>query len=246
MRRSTDRTEEPVLAVHGLSKSYGDVKAVNGLTFSVSPGEIFGILGPNGAGKSTSLECILGTRKKDAGEVHILGMDPHKDRRKIFAKTGVHFQDYAWQNGIRVNEICKATACLYDPEPDWRPLLVKFDLAKRDKALVSALSGGERQKLSILLACIHSPRLIFLDELTAGLDPLARRDVWKFIKGISEEGTAIVLTSHYMDEVETLCERGLMLKNGNLAAEGSISELIEAGKGKNLDEAYVNIMEAAV
>ncbi|MBN2511158.1 MAG: ABC transporter ATP-binding protein [Spirochaetales bacterium] len=239
-------THEPVLTVDGLVKHYGPLHAVDGLTFSVEPGEIFGILGPNGAGKSTSLECILGTKSMDKGRIRIMGLDPVQHRRAVFARTGVQFQDSAWQNGIRVGEICAATACLYDPEPDWRPLLEKFDLAKRERAQVSTLSGGERQKLSILLACMHAPEIVFLDELTAGLDPLARRDVWKFIRGLSEEGTAVVLTSHYMDEVETLCKRGLMLKNGAIAAEGSIGELIETGKGKNLDEAYVNIMEASV
>ena len=238
-------SQDTVLRVEALSKSYGTLRAVKDLTFSVNRGEIFGILGPNGAGKSTSLECILGTRKKDRGNVAILGMDPVKDRRRIFARAGVQFQDSAWQTGIKVREICESTACLYSPVPEWRRLLKKFDLEKRENAEAATLSGGERQKLSILLACIHSPELVFLDELTAGLDPLARRDMWRFIKTIQEEGTAVVLTSHYMDEVETLCQRGLMIKKGSKVAEGSIQDLIEAGKGRNLDESYVRIMEAS-
>lgn len=238
-------SDDLVLRVDGLSKHYGKLQAVKNMSFSVRRGEIFGIMGPNGAGKSTSLECILGTKKKDGGLVTILGMDSAIERPKVFARVGVQFQDSAWQVGIKVWEICEATACLYSPVPNWRRLLKKFDLEKREKAEVSTLSGGERQKLAILLACIHSPELVFLDELTAGLDPLARRQMWFFIKSIQEEGTTVVLTSHYMDEVEALCQRGLMIKDGLVVAEGSIQELIEAGRGKNLDESYVKIMEAS-
>lgn len=233
-----------VLQVEGLSKSYGPVCAVDNLSFTVRAGEIFGIVGPNGAGKTTTIECILGTRRKDSGTVRMLDLDPVRDRRKVYSRVGVQFQNSAWQTGIRVHEICRVTACLYAPEPDWESLLVKFDLMKRFNQPVEKLSGGERQKLSILLACMHKPRLIFLDELTTGLDPLARREVWKHIGRLREEGTAVVMSSHYMDEVEQLCSRGIMLKNGRCVVTGSIPELVAHGGGKNLDESYINVMGA--
>lgn len=233
-----------IIQVEGLTKYYGSFRAVNELGFTVKKGEIFGIVGPNGAGKSSSLECILGTRKKDSGSVRILDMDPVQDRIRLFAQVGVQFQDSAWQTGIRVDEICKSTACLYTPVPDWKTGLEQFALAKHEKAQVASLSGGERQKLSLLLAFMHRPAVLFLDELTTGLDPIARREVWKFIKLLRDEGTSIVLSSHYMDEVESLCDRALMLKDGTCIATGSIAELVELGRGKNLDEAYINLMGA--
>jgi ABC-2 type transport system ATP-binding protein len=235
---------EEVVVVKNLSKSYGNVQAVANVSFSVHRGEIFGLLGPNGAGKTTTIECILGTRRPDKGEIQILGLNPLSDRRRLYARVGVQFQDSAWQTGIRVDEICMATACLYEPQPDWYPLLKKFDLTKLLRQPVSVLSGGERQKLSILLACLHSPELIFLDELTTGLDPLARREVWRFIQLLRDEGISIILSSHYMDEVETLCSRALVLKDGRTLACDSITALVAAGSGRNLDESYIQLLEA--
>ncbi len=234
-----------VLEVQGLSKQYGKLEAVKEISFTVKKGEIFGIMGPNGAGKSTSLECILGTRKKNAGTVSILGMDAEKERRRLFQHVGVQFQNSAYQTGIRVNEICELTACLYEDTPDWKPLLKRFDLEKRQKAAVSSLSGGERQKLSILLASMHNPDIVFFDELTTGLDPLARRETWRFIRQLANSGTTVVLSSHFMDEVETLCNRGIILNEGSIIAEGSISELIYFGSGKNLDDSYINMLGGA-
>ena len=248
-----------ILALRGLNKHYGTLHAVQDLSFTVQRGEIFGILGPNGSGKTTTLECILGTRSRDSGSVSVLGMDPVAQRREVFRRVGVQFQDSAWQPAITVQEMCEATACLYRPVPDWEPLLVQFDLAKRRKKAAESLSGGERQKLSILLACIHSPEVVFLDELTTGLDPLARRETWRFIKKLQDQGTAVVLTSHFMDEVEHLCQRGIILKDGKKIAEGTIAELIAAGQqtmptgtqGTNgirssLEEAYIHLIGGAL
>ncbi|TVR64195.1 MAG: ABC transporter ATP-binding protein [Spirochaetaceae bacterium] len=232
----------PVLEVRGLSKSYGELRAVHELSFSVAAGEVFGIMGPNGSGKTTTIECVLGTRAKDEGEVAVLGRDPVSDRRQVFRRVGVQFQDSAWQPGIRVDEICRATACLYDPEPEWRPLLESFDLAKRARTAVESLSGGERQKLSILLACLHGPELVFLDELTTGLDPVARRETWRFIRRLQDEGTTVVLTSHFMDEVEQLCARAMILRDGRKIVEGTVAEVKEFGRGVNLEESYINLV----
>lgn len=235
-----------ILEVDRISKSYGTKEAVKSLSFYVKTGEIFGIMGPNGAGKSTTLECILGTKKKDSGNVRILGLDPLSDRKEVFSRVGVQFQDSSFQNGIRVDEICECTASLYPNCNDWLELIKEFSMEALLKSQVSSLSGGERQKLSILLASIHKPELLFLDELTTGLDPVARRETWKFIKKINSMGTTIVLTSHFMDEVEFLCNRGFILKNGEIAVEGSIDELITRGEGKNLDESYLNILEGVL
>lgn len=230
------------MQVDGLSKAYGGVRAVDGLSFAVATGEIFGILGPNGSGKTTTLECSLGIRSRGSGQVTLLGGDPVAQRRELFRMIGVQFQDSSWQPEIRVGEICEATACLYDPEPDWRSLLASFDLAKRERTAVEDLSGGEKQKLSILLACMHEPRLIFLDELTTGLDPVARRETWGFIERLRAGGTTVVLTSHFMDEVERLCDRALVLKDGRKVAEGSIAEILAAGGGPSLEESYINLV----
>jgi len=236
--------EKPtVLMVENVSKNYGKVTAVKDLSFTVRQGEIFGILGPNGSGKTSTIESILGTRTLSSGKVRILGMDPLKDRRKVFRSVGVQFQDSAWQTGIRVGELCESTACLYEPVPEWRELLDRFDLSKRIKAPVESLSGGERQKLAILLACIHNPQVIFLDELTTGLDPLARRETWRFIKQLQDLGSTVILTSHFMDEVEELCGRGIILHNGSAVAVGTIPEIVNLGRASRLEEAYINIIE---
>jgi ABC-2 type transport system ATP-binding protein len=233
---------EHALTVEGLTKSYGRLTAVRDLAFSVRRGEIFGILGPNGSGKTTTLECVLGTRKRDGGDVTVQGMDAKDDRQELFQRVGVQFQDSAWQPGIRTGEICEATAALYDPIPDWREMVRRTDLEKRFNAPVDSLSGGERQKLSILLACIHRPELIFFDELTTGLDPIARRGTWEMIRAMQRTGTTVVLTSHFMDEVEYLCDRCIVLKDGVKRAEGSIDEIKAAGNAANLEESYMALV----
>jgi ABC-2 type transport system ATP-binding protein len=230
------------LRVEGLSKWYGEVRAVKDLSFTVEAGEVFGILGPNGSGKTTTLECVLGTRSREYGEVTVLGLDPLRDRRQLFARVGVQFQDSAWQPAIRVAEICEATACLYDPAPAWKPMLRRFDLEKRERTSVESLSGGEKQKLSILLACMHGPELVFLDELTTGLDPVARRGTWRFIKELQEQGTTVVLTSHFMDEVAHLCDRGMVLKDGEKVVEGTVEEITARGGTASLEESYIRLV----
>jgi ABC-2 type transport system ATP-binding protein len=234
--------QDYALKVNNLTKSYGWLTAVRDLSFDVTAGEIFGILGPNGSGKTTTLECVLGTRTRDTGDVSILGMDPNRDRRQLFQRVGVQFQDSAWQPGIRTAEICETTACLYDPVPDWRDSLKRIDLQKRESAAVESLSGGERQKLSILLACIHRPALVFLDELTTGLDPIARRETWGMIKEMQRDGTTVVLTSHFMDEVAYLCNRCLILRDGVKTAEGTVDDVQAMGRGANLEESYIALV----
>lgn len=228
-----------VIIVKGLKKKYKDVIAVDDLSFEVNKGEIFGLLGHNGAGKSTTIEGILGTRSMDEGHVEILGNDPRKHRKLLFEKVGVQFQQTNYPDKIRVEEMCILTASLYRDPSDWKELLTTFGLDQKSKKQVSELSGGERQKLSVLLALIPNPELVFLDELTTGLDSKARRDVWKHLVKLKEEGLTILLTSHYMDEVEILCDRVCILKKGKLAVLDTVKGLIEKSPYNNLEESYL-------
>jgi ABC-2 type transport system ATP-binding protein len=229
------------LEVDDLKKSYGDFTAVNHISFRIRRGEIFGILGPNGAGKTTTLQCILGTRKKERGEISILGKDPLKDRKRLFAEVGIQFQESAWQPNIRVSELCKSMSSLYNPSPLWKQLLEDWEL--KPNAKVESLSGGEKQKLSILLATFHNPRILFLDEITTGLDPLARRMVWERIEAINRKGCTIAMTSHFMDEVERLCQNVLVLQKGRIIAAGTVEDIKKMGSSDDLESAYINLIE---
>lgn len=230
---------EKVLQVQNLSKSYGSVAAVSGLSLRVARGEVFGLLGPNGAGKSTSIECMLGVKKASAGTVEILGINPSEGRKTLFERVGVQFQETGYQDKIRVEEVCRMTAALYRQPADWQRLLAVFDIQGLEKQEVSQLSGGERQRLSVLLALIPNPELVFLDELTTGLDTRARREVWQYLKELKKGGLTIVLTSHFMDEVEVLCDRALILKKGEPQICGTIEEITEGSPCSCFEEAYL-------
>lgn len=230
---------EKPLIVKGLVKCYGDVRAVDGLDIEVRAGEIFGLLGPNGAGKTTSIECILGVIKPDAGSVELLGLNPAVRRKQLFEKVGVQFQQSNYHDKIQVAEICDVTQSLYKRPRDWRELLRYFGLSGMEKRTVTELSGGERQKLSVLLALIPGPEIVFLDELTTGLDAKARRDVWKYLERLKADGLTVVLTSHYMDEVEVLCDRVCILKKGKTTVTGTVGEIIAGSPYANLEEAYL-------
>jgi ABC-2 type transport system ATP-binding protein len=230
---------EEAIRASGLRKSYGGIAAVEGLDLSVGRGEVFGLLGHNGAGKTTTVECMLGTRRRDGGAVSLLGMDPERDRRSLFQRVGAQFQESGYQDKIRVGELCEFSAALYARPRDYRELLGRLGLGAKARAAVSALSGGERQRLSILLALLPGPELVFLDELTTGLDPKARREMWALVKGLKAEGVTIFLTSHYMEEVEYLCDRIAILKKGRLVAQGTPAELIARNRVANLEEAFL-------
>lgn len=235
---------ERVLEISGLRKSYGDLAAVDGLDLRLERGEIFGLLGHNGAGKTTTVECALGVTRRDGGTVRILGMDPARDRKRLFARVGVQFQDMRFQDKLRVGEACECASVLYPRERvlDWRRLLGEFGLGSKERTEVNELSGGERQKLSVVLALIPDPELLFLDELTTGMDPAARRAMWTYLKTLAGRGVSIFLTSHYMDEVEYLCDRIVLLRAGRVAASGTPRELIEKHGDKNLEDVFLRYM----
>ncbi len=216
------------IEVSQLVKSYGDVKAVDDLSFQVNEGEIFGMLGPNGAGKTTTIECIIGLRDFDSGSVEVAGFSPRKARKELYRRIGVQLQETSWQDKIKVEEICRLFASLYDKPASWEELLKKFGLYEKRNSYVGNLSGGQRQKLSILLALLPDPEIVFLDELTTGLDPKARRAMWEHIRGLKEEGRTVFITTHYMEEAEALCDRVCIIKGGKIIALDSVPEVINA------------------
>lgn len=230
---------ETTIKVEGLYKSYYGRVAVNNVNISVKRGEVFGLLGANGAGKSTTIECILGTKIADNGKVSILDMNPATDRKKLFQRVGVQFQETNYQDKITVAELCEETQSLYKRYTDYKDLLEKFKLNNKAKSLVSELSGGQKQRLFIVLALIPNPEVVFLDELTTGLDAKARREVWKYLIELKHSGVTIFLTSHFMDEVEALCDKIGILKNGKVIFYGTVKEVIEASPFNKLEDAYL-------
>lgn len=230
---------QEIIKVERLSKSYGKLRAVDNVSFSVESGTVFGLLGANGAGKSTAIECILGTKKADSGQISVLGMNPLADRKKLFERVGVQFQETSCQDQITVGELCKVTASLYRKAADPSELLQKFGILDKKKSLVKDLSGGQRQRLFIVLALIPGPEAVFLDELTTGLDARARRDVWKTLSGLKEKGLTMVLTSHFMDEVEALCSRICILKEGKTVFYGTVAEAVESSPFDKFEDAYL-------
>lgn len=222
-----------------LTKEISGKKIVNQFSFTINKGEVFGLLGPNGAGKTTTIETILGIKRPNYGTVKILGLDPRKQRREVFEKVGVQLQSSSYQNNIRVGELCREFSSLYRQPRDYQELLELFKLKKFEKQFVEKLSGGEKQKLSILLALIPDPEIIFLDELTTGLDTEARRDVWQTMLKLKKTNLTIFLTTHYMEEAEILCDRIYLIKRGNVVAEGTIPELLVKSSQNNLEDAYL-------
>ncbi|ODU55697.1 MAG: ABC transporter [Clostridium sp. SCN 57-10] len=230
---------EDIIKVEHLSKSYGTLKAVNDFSFSVKPGTVFGLLGANGSGKSTTIDCVLGTKKASSGVVSILGMNPTTNRKKLFEQVGVQFQESFYQENIRVGELCEVTASLYKKTADYKNLLAKFGVDDKVNTLVKELSGGQKQRLFIVLALIPNPQVVFLDELTTGLDAKARRDVWQMLSKLKADGLTILLTSHFMDEVETLCDEICILKMGKPVFYGTVPEAINQSSCDKFEDAYL-------
>ncbi|NMM63262.1 ABC transporter ATP-binding protein [Clostridium sp. P21] len=228
-----------VIKVERLSKLYGRVPAIENVNITISRGMVFGLLGANGAGKSTTIECILGTKKPDSGTVSILNKNPQIERKELFEKVGVQFQESNYQENITVAELCQVTQSLYKLSEDYKALLNQFGLSDKTKSLVSKLSGGQKQRLFIILALIPKPEVVFLDELTTGLDTKARRDVWKCLLQLKEKGLTIFLSSHFMDEVEALCDKICILKSGEIIFDGTVQEAVDLSPFEKFEDAYL-------
>lgn len=232
-----------IISVESLKKAYKSKIVVDNLCFSVKKGEFFGLLGHNGAGKSTTIDCILGLKNFESGTVRILDMNPKKSRKELFERVGVQLQSSSYQDKVKVYELCEEISVLYKEADDYKRLLKEFSLEKIKNNYVSSLSGGEKQKLAILLALIPKPEVIFLDELTTGLDAEARREVWKQLNKLKKEGVTLLLTSHYMDEVEELCDKICIIKNGKEVISGTVEEVISSSPYTKLEDAYLWYME---
>lgn len=230
---------QTAIEVDQLSKSYDKLLAIDNISLSVKCGTVYGLLGANGAGKSTTIECILGTRNADKGTVSVLGCNPQKDRRSLFQNVGVQFQECDYQPEIKVYELCEETACLYKNPADWKELCKQFGIGDKINSAVKNLSGGERQRLFIVLALIPNPQLVFLDELTTGLDAKARRSVWKILADLKSKGLTIFLTSHFMDEVEALCDEICILKQGKAVFYGTVEQAKETSGCTKFEDAYL-------
>lgn len=217
-----------MIEVRDLKKRYGDKQAVDGISFTVEKGEIFGILGPNGAGKTTTLEMMETLRPIDGGSVMINGIDVSKNPQKIKYIIGVQPQSPAFQDKTRLTEVIEMFAAAYGEKVDAMEFLRDVDLEDKAKSFVEDLSGGQKQRLSITTALVHGPKVFFLDEPTTGLDPQARRHLWDLIEKVRSKGISVVMTTHYMDEAEILCDRIAVMDNGKIVAIDTPKNLIKA------------------
>ena len=222
-----------VIEVRDLVKQYSDVTAVDGVSFEIRKGEIFGMVGPNGAGKTTTIECIEGLRSPDEGNVQVLGLDPQRDGYQLREHIGVQLQESALPDRIKVWEAMDMFASFYSRSVDWRLLQEQLGLAEKHNASFTTLSGGQKQRLFIALALVNDPDLVFLDELTTGLDPQARRAIWDLVRGIREQGKTIFLTTHFMEEAERLCNRVAIMDQGKIVALDTPENLIRSLGSEN-------------
>ena len=220
-------TIPPVIHVAAVRKTYGRTVAVDEVSFDVQPGEIFGLIGPNGAGKTTTMECLAGLRSPDRGAISVLGLDPARDRHALQERIGVQLQEAQLQKRIKVREAVGLWASLYQKPLDGDRLIEQLGLSDKRDAWFMTLSGGQKQRLFIALALINDPEVVFLDELTTGLDPQARRAIWDLVRGIRQRGKTVLLTTHLMEEAERLCDRVAIIDHGRIIDIGAPAELVE-------------------
>ncbi|MFI1763215.1 ABC transporter ATP-binding protein [Streptomyces sp. NPDC020800] len=242
-----------VIEVTDLRKSYGGRAVVDGVSFAVEEGEIFGILGPNGAGKTTTVECVEGLRIPDAGRVRVAGHDPVADHDEVARILGAQLQQSELQPRLTVREALELYAAFYPDPADWRPLAERLGLTAKLGTRFGKLSGGQQQRLSIALALIGSPRVVVLDELTTGLDPRARRDTWQLIEDVRASGVTVLLVTHFMEEAQRLCDRIAVIDRGRVAALDTPAGLVRRSAGATvvsftpsvpLDEQDLNALPA--
>ncbi|EMA38781.1 ABC transporter ATP-binding protein [Halococcus hamelinensis] len=235
---STQDESNPVITVEGLTKHYGDVLAVDDVSFAVREGEIFGVVGPNGSGKTTTVESVMGLGPFE-GEVRVLGLDPRRERTALAQRIGMQLQAAELPARLTVLELLDLFSTFYDETVAYEPLLEMWGIDDERHSRFEALSGGQQQRLFIALALLNDPEVVFVDELTTGLDPEAREAAWRLVERIREEGTTVVLVTHYMAEAETLCDRVAILDDGDLVALDTPRDLLadlDAGRGVVFDD----------
>ena len=243
---------QPIIQVRDLTKHYSEVKAVNGISFDVFQGEIFGLLGPNGAGKTTTLEIIETLRKKTSGEVYVAGYSVDENSDEIKKHIGVQLQAANYYPNLSLNQLLELFSGLYNTPVNKTEMLQLVGLQDRGKAKYKELSGGQKQRFSLATTLINKPQIVFLDEPTTGLDPQARRNIWDLIRNIRASGTTVVITTHYMDEAETLCDRVAIIEKGKIISLDSpanlIDKLLESGfkrtaviKNANLEDVFLSL-----
>jgi ABC-2 type transport system ATP-binding protein len=218
------------IRVAGLRKRYGDLVAVDDVSFEVAEGEIFGLLGPNGSGKTTTVECVQGLRHADAGDLDVFGHDPRTDPRAVRSLVGSQLQDSALPDRIKVWEALRLFSVIDGSGRDWEQLIGEWGLQDRRNAAFGDLSGGQRQRLFVALALVADPRLVVLDEMTTGLDPAARRVAWGLVAAVRDRGTTVLLVTHVMEEAERLCDRVAVVLDGRIVRTGTPSDLIGAAE----------------
>jgi ABC-2 type transport system ATP-binding protein len=227
---------DSIIEVNNLIKKYGDITAVNGVSFSVERGEVFGILGPNGAGKTTTVEMIEGLRKPDNGSIRVCGIDALKEVDRLKQVIGVQLQATSIYDNIRVKEAIDLFGGYYRKSVPTGEILEEVSLLDKSSSRVSALSGGQKQRLSVGLALVNDPEVLFLDEPTTGLDPQARHNIWSIVENLRDCGKTVVMTTHYMEEAERLCQRLAIIDNGKIIAMGTPTDLIaQAGLDTSIE-----------
>lgn len=234
-------TKHPAVQVQHLTKSYGRRTVVDGISLSIAQGETIGILGTNGAGKTTTVEMIAGLRRPDAGRISVLGLDPARDRGALRQVLGVQLQDAELHEALTVGELLALYRSFYPSPRPTQELLDLVELVDQRGTRFAKLSGGQQQRLSVALALAGRPRVVILDELTTGLDPAARRRMWRTIEHLQADGVTILLVSHTMEEVERLCDRIVLLDAGRVLATGTPAEFLEGAGTTTLDEAFVQL-----
>jgi ABC-2 type transport system ATP-binding protein len=234
---------DTIVQVERLRKTYGAIVAVEDISFEVKPGEIFGMVGPNGAGKTTTIECLEGLRKPDGGKVRVLGMDPQAEGQALCLRTGMQLQQSNLPDRMKVWEALDLYASFYPQAADWKELLTQLGLEDKRNAAFSKLSGGQKQRLFIALALLPDPQLVFLDELTTGLDPQARHAIWELVREIRRRGKTVILTTHFMEEAEKLCDRIAILDHGKIVALDTPANLI---RGLRVEQRVVFSVDGAL
>ncbi len=229
----TGPERKAAVRVEHLRKVYDSLVAVDDVSFEIYEGEIFGMVGPNGAGKTTTIECIEGLRRPDSGDIQVLGLHPQRDGYALRPRIGVQLQQAELQERMKVWEALDLFSSLYPRSTDWEGLLEQLGLADKRDAHFEKLSGGQKQRLFVALALVNDPELVFLDELTTGLDPHARRAMWDLVRGIRDKGKTVFLTTHFMEEAERLCDRVAIIDHGRIVALDSPENLIRSLGAEN-------------